>query len=63
MILMVMLLEIYYYNKWQNRCSIGGACYPQDCETDLALSKVADQRMYQQKAEHHASQSKIASIS
>lgn len=44
-------------------CSIGLACYPQDGETDLALSKVADQRMYQQKAEHHASQSKIASIS
>ena len=44
-------------------CSIGLACYPQDGETDLALSKVADQRMYQQKTEHHASQSKIASIS
>jgi diguanylate cyclase (GGDEF)-like protein len=31
-------------------CSIGVACYPQDGETDLVLSKVADQRMYQQKA-------------
>ncbi len=44
-------------------CSIGLACYPQDGETDLALSKVADHRMYQQKAEHHASQSNIESIS
>lgn len=47
----------------QISCSIGVACYPQDGDTDMALSKVADQRMYQQKAEHHASQSKIASIS
>lgn len=31
-------------------CSIGLACYPEDGETDLVLSKVADQRMYQQKA-------------
>lgn len=31
-------------------CSIGLACYPEDGETDLLLSKVADQRMYQQKA-------------
>ena len=34
----------------QISCSIGLACYPQDGETDLVLSKVADQRMYQQKA-------------
>ncbi|MBU1618749.1 MAG: diguanylate cyclase [Gammaproteobacteria bacterium] len=34
----------------QISCSIGLACYPQDGETDLALNKVADQRMYQQKA-------------
>ncbi|RRJ21217.1 diguanylate cyclase [Rheinheimera mesophila] len=30
-------------------CSIGLACYPEDGDTDLLLSKVADQRMYQQK--------------
>jgi diguanylate cyclase (GGDEF)-like protein/PAS domain S-box-containing protein len=35
----------------QISCSIGLACYPQDGDTDLVLSKVADQRMYQQKAE------------
>ncbi|MDR7120078.1 diguanylate cyclase domain-containing protein [Rheinheimera soli] len=35
----------------QISCSIGLACYPEDGETDLALNKVADQRMYQQKAE------------
>lgn len=34
----------------QISCSIGLACYPQDGDTDMALSKVADQRMYQQKA-------------
>jgi diguanylate cyclase (GGDEF)-like protein/PAS domain S-box-containing protein len=34
----------------QISCSIGLACYPQDGETDLVLSKVADQRMYQQKS-------------
>lgn len=34
----------------QISCSVGLACYPQDGETDLVLSKVADQRMYQQKA-------------
>jgi diguanylate cyclase (GGDEF)-like protein/PAS domain S-box-containing protein len=33
-------------------CSVGLACYPEDGETDLALSKIADQRMYQQKAAH-----------
>lgn len=33
----------------QISCSIGLACYPQDGETDLALSQLADQRMYQQK--------------
>ena len=35
----------------QISCSIGVACFPEDGETDLVLSKVADQRMYQQKAE------------
>jgi diguanylate cyclase (GGDEF)-like protein/PAS domain S-box-containing protein len=34
----------------QISCSIGTACYPQDGLTDLVLSKVADERMYQQKA-------------
>lgn len=34
----------------QISCSIGVACFPEDGETDLVLSKVADQRMYQQKA-------------
>jgi diguanylate cyclase (GGDEF)-like protein len=34
----------------QISCSIGLACYPQDGDSDLILSKVADQRMYQQKA-------------
>lgn len=35
----------------QISCSVGLACYPQDGLTDLVLSKIADQRMYQQKAE------------
>lgn len=34
----------------QISCSIGTAIYPADGETELELSKIADQRMYKQKA-------------
>lgn len=34
----------------QISCSIGTSCYPADGLTDLVLSKIADERMYQQKA-------------
>jgi diguanylate cyclase (GGDEF)-like protein len=34
----------------QISCSIGTAIYPADGETEMELSKIADQRMYKQKA-------------
>jgi len=48
----------------QISCSIGTAIYPADGETEMELSKIADQRMYKQKAElsAHPEQGKINSV-